>query len=127
MYGYPQPAYPAYAPPMAPGYPVAPVAPMAAVGISYPGYRQIQIGPGIDMNEYTRIVNSVITVHSQYRGALGTATAASQAIKLMLGGEWMVLVTELSMPAYDFSITRCKGGDSMVFSLDNKKYEVLRV
>ncbi len=98
----------------------------AAMPITYANYRQISIGPGIDMVEYSTIVNSVIAVHQQYQ-LMGNAAAAAQAIKMRIGGEWMVLITDINCPAYDFSTTRCKGGDAMVFSLDNKKYEVLRV
>ncbi|MCQ2820836.1 MAG: hypothetical protein MJ252_26555 [archaeon] len=134
---YPPPAYgpphyapmPAYGPPHpGPMMPHGPaVVPAGGVVVTYPGYRQLTVGPGIDMREYTRIVNAAVAVHTQYGGGNpGTAQAVVAAIRAQIGGEWGCLITDLNLPAYDFSVSRRKGGDTMIFALDNKKYDIFR-
>ena len=50
-----------------------------------------------------------------------------QAIKMSLGGDWFVFVSDVGIEDYDFSLTTVKGGDFMAFSLDKKKFQVCRL
>ena len=61
------------------------------------------------------------------RGQPQTARQAAESVKLMLGGDWMVFISNLGYENFDFSLTRVKGGDFMAFSLDNKKFQVCRI
>ena len=63
----------------------------------------------------------------QLRGAPQTAKMAAEGIKQMLGGDWLVFISNVGYENFDFSMTRVKGGDFMAFSLDNRnsKFAVL--
>ena len=92
-----------------------------------PVYKQITVGKGIDMNEYNKIVDFCKQAYMQTRGAPQTAQRAGEGIKRMLGGDWLVFISNLGYENFDFSLTRVKGGDFMAFSLDNKKFQVCRI
>ena len=92
-----------------------------------PVYKQITVGQGIDMNEFNRIVDCCRGAYIQMRGAAQTAQHAAEGIKQMLGGDWLVFISNLGYENFDFSLTRVKGGDFMAFSLDNKKFQVCRI
>ena len=92
-----------------------------------PVYKQIAVGQGIDMNEYNRIVDCCKYHYAQSRGAPQTAQHCGEGIKQMLGGDWLVFISNLGYENFDFSLTRVRGGDFMAFSLDNKKFQVCRV
>mgnify|MGYP007070048579 FL=1 len=92
-----------------------------------PVYKQIAVGQGIDMNEFNRIVDCCKHNYMQTKGAPQTAQRAGEGIKQMLGGDWLVFISNLGYENFDFSLTRVKGGDYMAFSLDNKKFQVCRI
>ena len=92
-----------------------------------PVYKQISVGQGIDQNEFTRIVDCCKGAYIQMRGASQTAQRAAEGIKQMLGGDWLVFISNVGYENFDFSLTRVKGGDFMAFSLDNKKFQVCRI
>ena len=92
-----------------------------------PVYKQITVGQGIDNNEFNRIVDCCKHSYMQTKGAPKTAQMAAEGIKQMLGGDWLVFISNLGYENFDFSLTRVKGGDFMAFSLDNKKFQVCRI
>ena len=92
-----------------------------------PAYKQISVGQGIDMNEFNRIVDCSKYNYIQTKGAPQTAQKIAEGIKQMLGGDWLVFISNLGYENFDFSLTRVKGGDYMAFSLDNKKFQICRV
>ena len=92
-----------------------------------PVYKQISVGQGIDSNEYSRIVDCCKGAYIQMRGAPQTAQHAAEGIRQMLGGDWLVFISNVGYENFDFSLTRVKGGDFMAFSLDNKKFQVCRI
>ena len=121
---YGQPGAPQYGQPGAqqygqPGYP-------GQYG-AQPTYKQITIGQGIDQNEYNKIVECCTGVFTRMRGQPQMAREAAEGIKQMLGGDWLVFISNLGYEKFDFSITRVKGGDFMAFSLDNRKFQVCRI
>jgi len=123
--GYGQPGQPGYG---QPGYGAQPgYAPQGGYGGAQPVYKQITVGQGIDMNEFNRIVDCCKNAFMQLRGAPQTAKMAAEGIKQMLGGDWLVFISNLGYENFDFSMTKVKGGDFMAFSLDNKKFQVCRI
>ena len=123
--GYGQPGQPGYG---QPGYGAQPgYAPQGGYGGAQPVYKQITVGQGIDMNEFNRIVDCCKNAFMQLRGAPQTAKMAAEGIKQMLGGDWLVFISNVGYENFDFSLTRVKGGDFMAFSLDNKKFQVCRI
>ena len=92
-----------------------------------PVYKQITVGQGIDNNEFNRIVDCCKHAYMQVKGAPKTAQMAAEGIKQMLGGDWLVFISNLGYENFDFSLTRVRGGDFMAFSLDNKKFQVCRL
>ena len=92
-----------------------------------PVYKQISVGQGIDSNEYSRIVDCCKGAYIQMRGAPQTAQHAAEGIRQMLGGDWLVFISNVGYENFDFSLTRVKGGDFMAFSLDNKKFQICRL
>ena len=106
------------------GYQMQPMMGQPMMMMPQPVYKQISIGPGIDMNEYQRIVQSATQVYQMKQRPLSQHTA--NAIKMMLGGDWLVVCYPVGR-TYDFSLTTVKGADIMVFSLDTTLYQVCRI
>ena len=92
-----------------------------------PVYKQLTVGQGIDMNEYNRIVDCCKNCYMQNRGQQNIAQNAGEAIKQMIGGDWLVFISTVGYENFDFSLTKVKGGDFMAFSLDNKKFQICRI
>ena len=92
-----------------------------------PVYKQITVGKGIDNNEFNRIVDCCKQAYIQLKGAPQTAQRSAEGIKQMLGGDWLVFISNVGYENFDFSLTRVKGGDFMAFSFDNKKFQVCRI
>jgi len=90
-----------------------------------PVYQQIAVGHGIDMKEYQLIVNAVTQAYMSRQMPL--SQVAANYIKMNLGGDWFVFVSDVGIEDYDFSLTTVKGGDFMAFSLDKKKFQVCRL
>ena len=119
--GYGQPGY------GQPGYGQPGYGPQPGFAGPQPVYKQITIGQGIDQNEYNKIVECCTGVFTRMRGQHQMAREAAEGIKQMLGGDWLVFISNLGYEKFDFSITRVKGGDFMAFSLDNRKFQVCRI
>ena len=126
--GYP-PQQGAYPPPPQPGaYPPPPGAyPPGAMPPPgrEPAYRQLKVGRGIDMNEYNNIVGAIKHLYMQNRQPM--ASAAAEAIRQAIGGDWFVFISDYGIEDFDFSLTRVQGGDFLSFTLDNKKFQVCRI
>ena len=105
-----------YPPPQQGGYPS---------GGREPVYKQINVGRGIDMNEFNNIVGAVKQIYMSGRQPM--ATACAEGIRRAIGGDWFVFISDVGIEDYDFSLTRVKGGDFIAFSLDSKKFQVCRI
>ena len=92
-----------------------------------PVYKQITCGQGIDQNEFNRIVEVCTNAFMRMRGQPNLAREAGEGIKQMLGGEWLVFISNVGYENFDFSLTKVKGGDFLAFSLDNRKFQVCRI
>ena len=113
MYG--QPGYPPQ--------PMGPVPPMGGYG-PMPVLREKARGYGIDPNEYQRITQCAMDIYQ--RKLMPYSTHTANAIKQMLGGDWVVVCYPEQRP-YDFALTVVKGGDFMTFTLDNVLFQVCRL
>ena len=111
-----------YGPPAYPS-PMGPMPPMPVYG-PMPVLREKARGYGIDPHEFTRITQCAIDVYQRRMVPYSTHTA--NAIKRMLGGDWVV-VCYPEHRAYDFALTVVKGGDFMSFTLDNILFQVCRL
>ena len=91
-----------------------------------PIYRQYKIGDKIDINELNIIVNCCKYYYIQMKGGKFIARSASEAIKRKLGDNWLILISNLKCGQFDFNLSPGKKGDFLVFSLDNKLFQVCR-
>ena len=110
-----------------PGYPPQPMGgmpPMPGYGRPMPVLREKTRGMGIDPNEFQRITQCAMDVYTRQARPYSTHTA--NAIKQMLGGDWVVVCYPESRP-YDFALTVVKGGDFMAFTLDNVLFQICRL
>ena len=109
-----------------PAYPPQQMGQMPPTG----GYGQMPVlrekarGFGIDQNEYQRITQCAMDVYQRRMTPFSTHTA--NAIKQMLGGDW-VIVCYPEQRQYDFALTVVKGGDFMSFTIDNILFQVCRL
>ena len=108
------------------GYPPQPMGPPMgmSIGLPVPTVNEKARGFGIDPNEYQRITECAVGVYRQ--GARPFSTHTANAIKQMLGGDWVV-VCYPEARAYDFALTTVKGGDFMIFTVDNILFQVCRL
>lgn len=93
--------------------------------MNQPVFKQINIGSGIDTNEYSTIVQSATTAYSQKMMPLSTSTA--NMIKQRLFGEWFVFISQVTDRDFNFSLTCVAGGDFLSFSLDSTLFQVCRL
>lgn len=98
---------------------------MPPMMMNQPLFKQINIGSGIDTNEFNRIVQSATTVYSQKMMPISTNTA--NLIKQNLYGEWFVFVSQVTDRDFNFALTCVAGGDFLSFSLDNTLFQVCRL
>ncbi len=111
--------------------------PPAQYGYGQPGYGQqpvpgvnlITKGNGIDNNEYNQITYAVYDVIQnrvpQTQGTL--SKRIGDTIKQRLGNDWYVMVSDVNTPDPDFSFTKVKSGDYMVFSYGNGKFNIFKI
>ena len=90
-----------------------------------PVFKQISVGQGINQQEY----NSIITACKQaYMNRITPfSTYAGRSIKQYLGGEWLVVCSNVNNNNFDFSLTSVTGGDFIAFSLDSTLFQVCRL
>ena len=95
-----------------------------------PGYGPLPVireksrGFGIDPHEYQQITQCAMNIYREGRRPFSTHTG--NAIKQMLGGDWAVVCYPEQRP-YDFALSTVKGGDFMVFTVDNVLFQVCRL
>lgn len=84
------------------------------------------IGNGISPQEYNSIRDAAIYAYNQTGGA-NCSTMAANSIKGRLGGNWFVFCSDVSDNDFNFALTCVKGGDFFLFTLNNVKFQVLRL
>jgi hypothetical protein len=90
-----------------------------------PQYRQLAVGQGISQQEYNTIVQSCTQIYQQRQ--MPYSTNSGRAIKQQLGGEWLVISSNVNNKKFDFSLTSVSGGDFMSFTLDVTQFQVCRL
>ncbi len=60
------------------------------------------------------------------KGGKNIAKISAEAIKQKFGDNWLVLISNLNGGKFDFSISPSKKGDFIVFSLDDKLFQICR-
>ena len=91
-----------------------------------PLYKQYVIGKGMDMTMASIIVNYCKYYYIQTKGGKSTARLCAEVIKRKLGDDWLVFISDLKCRVFDFNISIAKNGDFIVFSLDNKLFQICR-
>ena len=94
-------------------------------GVNPSGVKIVTKGKGIDANESNQI--QLACISGVQSGATPLSRIIANDIKRRLGGEWFVFISNLGEEDFNFSMTRCRGTDFLVFSLDNKKFQVCRI
>lgn len=90
-----------------------------------PVYKQFAVGTGINNNEYNAIINSC--KNAMLSGSKTMTNDAAKGIQYTIGGNWFVFCCPITNNDFSFSFTNVTGSDFMSFSLDNTRFEVIRV
>ena len=93
---------------------------------SQPVYKKIAVGDRINNNELDIIIKCCKRAFVEMKGKKNTAKKAAEAIKEMLGDNWLVLISYLKNGHFDFNISPSKKGDFVVFILDNRLFQICR-
>ena len=99
--------------------------PSAAAAAQNNDYKLIARGRGINDNEANQIVSTCCAGYKN--NAIPLSRVCSEGIKARLGGEWFVFISQNGLENYNFTMTRCKGSDYMVFVVGDKKFQVCRL
>ena len=94
--------------------------------VQKPLFKKYFIGNNIDKNQLNIIINCCNKYYIQFRGGKNTAIHSAETIKQILGGEWMVFISDLQFREFDFYLSPGQQKDCVVFSLDNKFFQVCR-
>ena len=94
--------------------------------ISQPLYKKYKTGDGIDNNEENIIVKYCKYFYIQMKGEKSIAKRAAEAIKQKLGKDWLIMISNLKCGEFNFSLSPANKGDFIIFSLDNKLFQVCR-
>lgn len=93
---------------------------------TYPLYKLYKIGNKISGNQLKMIVNCCKKFYIQMKGGTGTAMRASEELKEALGGNWLVFISNLKCKQFDFNISSIQKGNFVIFSLDNKLFQICK-
>ncbi len=96
-------------------------------GMMGPQINLIKMGNGIDQNEYATITGIASQNYAMTNGKLPLSTNIANGIKQALKGNWFVFVAEASDNAFNFALTCVKGGDFVIFTINNLKFQCLRL
>ena len=89
-------------------------------------YKQYKIGNKINDNQLKMIVNCCKKYYIQMKGGAGTAMKASEELKEELGGNWLIFISDLKCKQFDFNISSIQKGNFVIFSLDNKLFQICK-
>ena len=94
-----------------------------------PVYKMIYCGQGIGKKTYNRIVECCKNVYIRMRGRLQSLIEREtrEDIKETLGHEWLVYISNLGHKNYDLDMEKVSIRYFLSFSLDNKRYQIIRV
>ena len=91
-----------------------------------PVYKQYAIGKGMNMTMTSIIVNYCKYYYMQMKCGKSTARICAEAIKRKLGDNWLVMISDLKCGKFDFHVSIAKKEDFIVFSLDNKLFQICK-
>ena len=95
--------------------------------IQEPLFETQAVGNGFNNYELNIIINYCKYFYKQMKGGKSVAKRAAEAIKQKIGYNWMVLISNLKAKTdYDCKITLARKEDFIIFSLDNKLFQVCR-
>ena len=88
-------------------------------------YKVVAKGKGINNNEINQIISTCYAALKNK--AIPLSKVCAEGIKARIGGEWFVFISDNGMENFNFSMTRCKGSDYLVFIVGGKKFQVCRL
>ena len=91
-----------------------------------PIFKEYAIGSRINRNQGNTIINYCKYIYIKLKGGKNIAKISAEAIKQKFGDNWLVLISNLNGGKFDFSISPSKKGDFIVFSLDDKLFQICR-
>ena len=91
-----------------------------------PSYKQYKIGNKINGNQLKIIVNCCKKYYLQMKGRIGIAMKASEELKSALGGNWLIFISNLKCKQFDFNISSIQKGNFVIFSLDNRLFQICK-
>ena len=91
-----------------------------------PLYKQYKVGNKINIYQLKMIVNCCKKYYIQMKGETGTAMRASKELKETLGGNWLIFISNLKCKQFDFNISSIQKGNFVIFSLDNKLFQICK-
>jgi hypothetical protein len=59
-------------------------------------------------------------------GGKTTAKKSAEEIKRLIGDNWLVLISNIKCGQFDFNISPAKRGDFVVFTIDDKLFQICR-
>ena len=95
--------------------------------INEPLFQKYAVGNGFNNYEINIIINCCKYYYNQLKGGKFTAKKAAEEIKKKIGNNWMILISNLKgKKDYDCNISHARKEDFIIFSLDNKLFQVSR-
>ena len=91
-----------------------------------PLYKQYKLGSKITGNQLKIIVNICKKYYLLMKGGVGIAFKASDELKKVFGGNWLVFISNLKCKKFDFNISSIQKGNFVIFSLDNKLFQICK-
>ena len=93
--------------------------------INIPNFKLINIGKGIDKNEYYTIINSANEALKVRENPLSSGVI--KRIQSKIKGEWMIVASVKGLKGFDFTISKVTGSDFLSFSIDKFHFQVCRI
>ena len=91
-----------------------------------PIVKKYAVGRRINKDQSNIIIKLCKKYYILMKGGLMTAKYSAEGIEKSLGNNWLVMISDLDCGEFDFSISAAKKGDFIMFSLDNKLFQVCR-
>ena len=94
--------------------------------IHRPVLKKYAIGNTIDNNQLNIIINCCKKAFIMMKGGKNTAKKSAEDIKKQIGHNWLVLISNVDSDEFDFNISPSKKGDFVIFSLDDKLFQICK-
>ena len=94
--------------------------------IRQPAIKLFAVGNRINKNQLNIIINCCKKAFIIMNGGKTTAKKSAEEIKRLIGDNWLVLISNIKSGKFDFNISPAKRGDFVVFTIDDKLFQICR-